>query len=550
MKTKLIITLIALLMLVGIGAQAQTDNQTPASTESTDLEGDLNHDGKVDVADVTYLVNLIMKNQSEAKDGTYYWYIGVDNPASISDIQADNTKPGWHEIGASLDGFVLDTNGGPQNEIELSSTERLPYYVIIPNELHIYNGLDINIESIGFTEETCNIAGYKSFKFKLRQGVTGVYTVAGIVIKEGTSKEPVNDNFYWYIGVDNPASISDIQTDNTKPGWHEIGESLDGFVLDATKTDNQVILNTENVKYYYYVVIPDDLHIYESSNTSNVENIYFDPVECNIAGYKAFQYKVDPGTRTVKGIIIRESNEPINDNFYWYIGVDNPASISDIQSDNTKPGWHEIGTSLDGFVHDMNNRANWIKIVTKSNPTEDDMIPYYLIVPNGISIVNALGTDLTTNGQLISINCSISGYKAFVSRDGFITVKGLIIKEGTSDEPIKDNFYWYIGVDNPASISDIQSDNTKPGWHEIGASLAGFELDTNDNRIALSTERVIYYVIIPNDLHIYNGFNQIVDSIDYISQECNINGYKSLKIIPDPDFPDGVRYVQGPIIKE
>ena len=78
MKTKLITTLTALLMLVGISAQAQTGNQTPASAESTDLEGDLNHDGKVDVADVTYLVNLIMKNKSEAKDGTYYWYIGTE----------------------------------------------------------------------------------------------------------------------------------------------------------------------------------------------------------------------------------------------------------------------------------------------------------------------------------------------------------------------------------------------------------------------------------------------------------------------------------------
>ena len=52
MKTKLITTLTALLMLVGIGAQAQTDNQTRANAESTDLEGDLNHDNKVDVAKI------------------------------------------------------------------------------------------------------------------------------------------------------------------------------------------------------------------------------------------------------------------------------------------------------------------------------------------------------------------------------------------------------------------------------------------------------------------------------------------------------------------
>ena len=61
MKTKLITTLSALLMLVGIGAQAQTDNQTRANAESTDLEGDLNHDGEVNAADVVCLVDIIMK---------------------------------------------------------------------------------------------------------------------------------------------------------------------------------------------------------------------------------------------------------------------------------------------------------------------------------------------------------------------------------------------------------------------------------------------------------------------------------------------------------
>ena len=180
MKTKLITTLTALLLLVGIGAQAQTDNQTRANAESTDLEGDLNHDGKVDVADVTYLVNLIMKNQSEAKDGTYYWYIGVDNPASISNIQTDNTVPGWHEIGSSLSGFILDTN---TNKIKLSTT-RVIYYIIIPNELHIYNGLNVNVESIDFETVTCNISGYKAFRFVPEEGVTGVKTVQGPIIKE------------------------------------------------------------------------------------------------------------------------------------------------------------------------------------------------------------------------------------------------------------------------------------------------------------------------------------------------------------------------------
>jgi len=187
MKAKILIALAALLMLGSVSLNAQEVGNSSNSESTTQLEGDLNHDNKVDVADVTYLVNLIMKNQSEAKDGMYYWYIGVDNPTTISNIQ----------------------------------------------------------------------------------------------------------------------------TENTKAGWHEIGTSLDGFVLDATNTDNQVILNTENVKYYYYVVIPNNLHIYDSSNTNNVEELYFESATCNIAGYKVLHYKIEPGTRVVKGIIIKE-NIPVS----------------------------------------------------------------------------------------------------------------------------------------------------------------------------------------------------------------------------------------------
>ena len=100
MKTKLIITLTALLMLVGIGAQAQTDNQTPSSAESTDLEGDLNHDGKVDVADVTYLVNIILKNKP--LEGCF-WYLSnealtEDNAPHDPAAQDAEDHKGWREL--------------------------------------------------------------------------------------------------------------------------------------------------------------------------------------------------------------------------------------------------------------------------------------------------------------------------------------------------------------------------------------------------------------------------------------------------------------------
>ena len=182
MKAKILFALSALLMLGSVSLNAQEVGNSSNNESTTQLEGDLNHDNKVDVADVTYLVNIIMKNQSEAKDGTYYWYIGTDNPSSISNIQTDNTIGGWHEIGSSLSGFVLNTD---INSVHISDT-RVPYYVIIPSNLHIYDGLGTNIETLTFDSVTCNISGYKAFKWNAEKdggGFNGVRNVIGIIIK-------------------------------------------------------------------------------------------------------------------------------------------------------------------------------------------------------------------------------------------------------------------------------------------------------------------------------------------------------------------------------
>jgi uncharacterized protein YjdB len=380
MKAKILFALAALLMLGSVSLNAQEVGNSSNSESTTQLEGDLNHDNKVDVADVTYLVNLIMKNQSEAKDGMYYWYIGVDNPTTISNIQ----------------------------------------------------------------------------------------------------------------------------TENTKAGWHEIGTSLDGFVLDATNTDNQVILNTENVKYYYYVVIPNNLHIYDSSNTNNVEELYFESATCNIAGYKVLHYKIEPGTRVVKGIIIKE-NIPVS-------GVSISTSESSINVGNT--------LQLEATVSPSN--------ATNKNVTWSSSNPEIATVDETTGLVTGVAIGTTT-----IIATSVDGSKTATTRVEVVDQLS--------------NYYWYIGVENPSSISNVQTDNTIAGWHNIGSSLTGFKLDTTikANKITVSeTDQVLYYVIIPNELNIYDS-NE--DNGYYMFNEvtCNITGYKAYQY----NVGDGVWYVRGIIIK-
>ena len=170
MKTKFFFFL-AMLLMSSVGAFAQSESKTP-------LKGDVNEDGIVDAADVVEVVNIIMKK--DVDPNKYYWYIGVENSSSISNVQTDNTVAGWHEIGSSLSGFVLNTDVTP---VHLAN-ERVIYYIIIPNELKLYDSLGGDGEYIYTSVET-NISGYKAFRYIPSENFpSGVSDVYGVTLKQ------------------------------------------------------------------------------------------------------------------------------------------------------------------------------------------------------------------------------------------------------------------------------------------------------------------------------------------------------------------------------
>ena len=65
MKKKILSLLAAFFMLFGTSAMAQVDST---------LEGDVNGDGVVDIADITAVIAIIKQN-AEANP-TYYWHVG------------------------------------------------------------------------------------------------------------------------------------------------------------------------------------------------------------------------------------------------------------------------------------------------------------------------------------------------------------------------------------------------------------------------------------------------------------------------------------------
>ena len=262
MKAKILFALAALLMLGSVSLNAQEVGNSSNSESTTQLEGDLNHDNKVDVADVTYLVNLIM-NQSTSENIPV---TGVSVSTSESSINVGNTL--------QLE-VAVEPSSATNKNVTWSSSN--PEIATVDEATGLVTGIALGTATIIAT----SVDGGKT-------ATTRVEVVDQL------------SDYYWYIGIENPSSISNIQTDNTKPGWHSIGSSLSGFKLDTD--ENPIILSTVLTDVYmYYIVIPNELNLYDADGASMLYS--FNQVECNITGYKAYQY--DTPVRRVRGVYIK-----------------------------------------------------------------------------------------------------------------------------------------------------------------------------------------------------------------------------------------------------
>ena len=100
MKLKFFMLLAAVLLSCA-SAMAQSGNNEP-------LKGDVNGDGKVDVADIVAILKIMKDAGGTAGETTYYWYVGQTDPSTmtvISPIVDDLTSPGWREIGTTLPNY-------------------------------------------------------------------------------------------------------------------------------------------------------------------------------------------------------------------------------------------------------------------------------------------------------------------------------------------------------------------------------------------------------------------------------------------------------------
>ena len=129
MKTKKLF-LMAAMLLTSMCAFAQGESNEP-------LKGDVNGDGKVDVADITAIIAIIMNNTSQT---TYYWYGGQTTPNSIdlNDIKTEANEIGWHKI----EGNPTSIHVG-----QLYDPNKAKWVVLIPTKYNITELSQVNIHS-------------------------------------------------------------------------------------------------------------------------------------------------------------------------------------------------------------------------------------------------------------------------------------------------------------------------------------------------------------------------------------------------------------------
>ena len=104
-----------------------------AQSGETPLKGDVNEDGKVDVADINAIIKIMKDAGGTGGETVYYWYAGQTPPTSISgtptvdDTNFTNNK--WHTLSASqISQTVKGGTSGTTWKVAVPSIKSFKFY--------------------------------------------------------------------------------------------------------------------------------------------------------------------------------------------------------------------------------------------------------------------------------------------------------------------------------------------------------------------------------------------------------------------------------------
>ena len=274
MKQKFLM-LLAVVLLSCVSAFAQSGNNEP-------LKGDVNEDGKVDVADIVAVIN-IMKNGGGTTDGKLYFSVGTTAPTASNYTTANNAT----------------TTIPTTKEFTNNSGSKAYVYILAPSNKTV-TATDLAITSIvsPLIEDTSiTIPNHK------------VYVTDGKIANGGGIKITITDApvYYYYAGwtlptVDNVNEIinEEYPAKSGSTVMHKAGKKT------TSKSEMNYLNNTlynGNAKINYYVLVPSGQTINDDEHTSAL-SAFASQGTITVGNQQHTIYKSNATSRNINAIII------------------------------------------------------------------------------------------------------------------------------------------------------------------------------------------------------------------------------------------------------
>lgn len=274
MKTKKLF-LMAAMLLTSMCAFAQSESNEP-------LKGDVNGDGKVDVADITAIVAIIMKNGGQEE--TTYWFSAGTTPITQDNYTTAN------------------------NAIQVTSYEN-EYYVTAETRSYIYILVASN-KSVTLIEPTLNAPIDLIEMTDINIPNYTVYRSFGKCMGTNIPIRISDKTFYYYYAGWTLPTVDNVDTiiNETYPVDYGSSETNTAGMKTTAKSEMNYLNNTlynANEKTYYYVLVPTGHGIYDSLN-NNVSNSAFTSQGTITVGNQTHTiYKSNASSRYINAIIIK-----------------------------------------------------------------------------------------------------------------------------------------------------------------------------------------------------------------------------------------------------
>lgn len=344
--------LMATMLLMCICSFAQNGN--------TPLKGDVNGDGKVDVADIVAILKIMKDpviNLTPSSDQT------ITEPITISSTVTN---------GVSANTNWAITYEGTSGETFRKSTSPGASVIITPNDMTAPTADTgtVSMTTGSQSQSTSNGTIALNASFTPGQNTTKEYSTRLTASYDGA--EPVSINI-TFSKTTNALSAGTYE-------WTVVGTLPSGVQL-VSNGSSASLTNTNSESK----IIP--------ANTIKVENAN------GIAA--AFNTAI-----TVPGK--SETNT-----YYWYIGQTDPStmtSISPIVTDNSSPGWREIGTTLPTY-----SSSNMLWNGVTNNISFSGRTDYYIALPNNLlKVYDDTGYNVTNEGSTSLGTIVINGVTYYI----------------------------------------------------------------------------------------------------------------------------------------